>query len=131
MNQTANLQVIGRPTLTTEPRPPPNHLNGMYHQQIEEVADIEKSYQWIENAGLKESTGALIMASQSNRGQVYHIRQDPRGRLCKKASETVQHIVTGCKMQTGMEYMECHDKVAGIVYRNICVEYGSEVPKSK
>ena len=36
--------------------------NGMYHRQIEEVAEIERSYQWIEKAGLKDSTEALIMA---------------------------------------------------------------------
>ena len=40
-------------------------LHGMYHCQIEEVADIKKSYQWLENAGLTDSTEALIMAAQS------------------------------------------------------------------
>ncbi|KAF7651709.1 hypothetical protein LDENG_00106770 [Lucifuga dentata] len=29
-------------------------LHGMYHGQREEVTDIEKSYQWLEKAGLKE-----------------------------------------------------------------------------
>ena len=33
-------------------------LHGMYHRQIEEVADIKKSYQWLENAGLIDSTEA-------------------------------------------------------------------------
>ena len=44
------------------------------HRQIEEVADIEKSYQWLDNAGLRDSTEALIMAAQEqglkiNRGR--------------------------------------------------------------
>ena len=39
-------------------------LHGMYHRQIKEVADIRKSYQWLEKAGLKESTEALFMAAQ-------------------------------------------------------------------
>ena len=30
-------------------------LHGMYHRQIEEVADIKKSYQWLENAGQKRN----------------------------------------------------------------------------
>ena len=45
-------------------------------RQIEEVADIEKSYQWLEKAGLKDSIEALIMAAlnlnpeyKSNRGR--------------------------------------------------------------
>ena len=39
-------------------------LHGMYHRQIEEVADVEKCYQWLQKAGLKDSTEALIMAAQ-------------------------------------------------------------------
>ncbi|TWW76598.1 hypothetical protein D4764_13G0012600 [Takifugu flavidus] len=35
-------------------------IHGMYHRQIEEVADIEKTYQWLTNAGLKDSTEALL-----------------------------------------------------------------------
>ena len=63
--------------------------------------------------------------------EVYHTRQDPRYRLCKDAPETVQHIVAGCKMLAGSAYMERHNQVAGIVYRNICTQYGLEVPKSQ
>ncbi|KAI3356768.1 hypothetical protein L3Q82_003449 [Scortum barcoo] len=37
-------------------------LHGMYHRQIEEVADIRKSYQWLEKAGLKDSTEVLIIS---------------------------------------------------------------------
>ncbi len=113
-------------------------LHGVYHRQIEEVADIKKSYQWLEKAGLKDSTEALIMAAQeqalstrSIEAGVYHTRQDPRCRLCKDAPETVQHITAGCKMQAGSAYMERHNQVAVIVYRNICHEYGLEVPRSK
>ena len=83
-------------------------LHGMYHRQIVEVADIGKSYQWLEKAGLTDSTDALILAAHEQalgtrwiEAGVYHTRQDPRCRLCKEASETVQHIVAGCKMQAG------------------------------
>lgn len=37
-------------------------LHGMYPRQTEEVADIENTYQWLENAGFRKSTEALIMA---------------------------------------------------------------------
>ncbi|TWW73235.1 hypothetical protein D4764_15G0006290 [Takifugu flavidus] len=39
-------------------------LHGMDHRQIEEVADIKKTYQELEKAGLEESTEELIMAAQ-------------------------------------------------------------------
>uniref|UniRef100_A0A7N8XHF5 Reverse transcriptase domain-containing protein n=1 Tax=Mastacembelus armatus TaxID=205130 RepID=A0A7N8XHF5_9TELE len=78
-------------------------LHGMYHRQIQEVADIEKSYRWLEKAGLKDSTEALIVAAQeqalstrSIEAGIYHTRQDPRCRLCKDAPETIQHITAGC-----------------------------------
>ena len=38
-------------------------LRSMYHQQIEEVADIKISYSWLEKAGLTDSIEVLIMAA--------------------------------------------------------------------
>ncbi|XP_051924320.1 uncharacterized protein LOC127602290 [Hippocampus zosterae] len=110
----------------------------MYHRTITEVADLKKSHQWLERAGLKDSTEALILAAQEQalntraiEAQIYHTRQDPRCRLYKEAPETIQHITAGCKMLAGKAYMERHNQVAGIVYRNICAEYGLETPRSK
>ncbi|KAF7642179.1 hypothetical protein LDENG_00262910 [Lucifuga dentata] len=71
------------------------------------------------------------LSTRSIEAGVYHSRQDPWCRLCKDAPETVQHIVAGCKMLDGTAYTERHNQVAGIVYRNICAEYGLEVLKSK
>ncbi|KAM6449746.1 uncharacterized protein PHA67_017094 [Liasis olivaceus] len=113
-------------------------LHGMYHWQTVEVADIRKSYQWLERAGLKDSTEALIIATQKQAPStrsievgVYHSRQGPRCRLCREASETVQHIMAGCKMQARTAYTEWHNQVAGIVYRNICTVYGLDLLKSR
>ncbi|KAK7930437.1 hypothetical protein WMY93_006832 [Mugilogobius chulae] len=124
--------------LEEEPSWEDKPLHGMYHRNITEVADLKKSYQWLERAGLKDSTEALILAAQEQalstraiEAQIYHTRQDPRCRLCKEAPETVQHITAGCKMLAVKAYMERHNQVAGIVYRNICAEYGLETPRSK
>ena len=79
-------------------------LHRLYHQQIEEVDAIDKT--WLEKAGLKDSKEALTMAAQeqalttkSVESRLYHTRQDTGCRLCKDAPEKVQHITTGCKMQ--------------------------------
>ena len=73
----------------------------------------------------------MVMAAQeralntrSIEDEVYHTRQDPRCRLGKDTPETEQHITAG------KAYIECHWQVAGIVDRNICTEYGPEVPGS-
>ncbi|TWW65015.1 hypothetical protein D4764_22G0006620 [Takifugu flavidus] len=70
-------------------------LHGIYHRQIEKVADIEKTYQWLTKAGLKDSIEALLMAAQEQalstreiEARVYDTRQDPRCRLCGDAPET-------------------------------------------
>ncbi|KAK1803953.1 hypothetical protein P4O66_003890 [Electrophorus voltai] len=72
--------------------------HGIYYRQIVEVADMEKSYRWLEKAGLKDGTEALIMAAQeqalnarSVEAGIHHTRRDPRRRLCKDAPETMQH----------------------------------------
>lgn len=103
--------------------------------QIKEWTDIEKIYKWLEKAGLKEATDSVIMAAQdqalntsSKEDEVYLNRWDPRWRQRKEASEAVQNITAGCKVQV---HLEGHDQVAGIVYRNICAEYRLEVPGSK
>ncbi|XP_078791071.1 uncharacterized protein LOC111949134 [Oryzias latipes] len=110
-------------------------LHGMYHRTITEVADIKKSYQWLERASLQDRLEALILAAQEQalstraiEAQIYHTRQDPRCRLCKEVPETIQHITAGCKMLAGKAYMERHNQVAGIIYMNMCAKYGHEIP---
>ena len=66
---------------------------------------------------------------KDHRGQDLPEEIRPKVQLCKDAPETVQHIVAGCKMQAGSAYMERHNQVAGIVYRNIWTQYGLEGPK--
>ncbi|TWW53461.1 uncharacterized protein LOC130519722 [Takifugu flavidus] len=68
------------------------------------------------------------LSTRAIEARVYQTRQDPR---CGDAPETVQHITAGCKMLAGKAYMERHNQVAGIVYRNICTEYGLEVPGTR
>jgi len=69
-------------------------------------ADIKKSYKWLEKSVLTDSTEAVMMAPQEQalstraiEAEVYNIRQNTRCRPGKEASETVQHIIAGCKIQ--------------------------------
>ncbi|TWW69252.1 hypothetical protein D4764_18G0000580 [Takifugu flavidus] len=80
----------------------------MDHRQTEEVADIEKTYQWLEKAGLKDSTEALLMAAQeqalntrSIEARVDHTRQDPRNICTKYGLE-----VPGSKWETPPKVLE-------------------------
>lgn len=46
------------------------------------------------------------------------------------APEAIQHVTAGCKMLAVRAYMERHNKVAGIVHRNIFVLHSSMAWKS-
>ena len=43
-------------------------------------------------------------------------------------AQTVQHMTKGFKMLAHKAYLERHNQVAGIGYRNRCTETGLEVP---
>ena len=97
-----------KPSMEEEPEGSPwtkKPLHGMYHQQTEEVADIVKTYQWLEKAGLKDTTEPLIMTAQekalnTRSIEVYHTRQDPR-------------------FSTKTPLKQCSTSQPGIIWRNI------------
>ena len=106
-------------------------LHGEYHRQIEKVADIGMTYRWLTTSSLNTNTEALIMAAQeqalntrSIQAGIDHTIQDGRCRLCKQATESVQHIVSGCSQLASKAYTERHNQVANIVHRAICNRYG-------
>ena len=92
----------------------------------------------MKKADLKDNTETQEQAlnTRSIEFAVYHIRWDPRCRLCKEAPETAQHIAAGCKRQAAMAYLVSHNQVACIVYiycdtiYYIYREYMLEVPES-
>lgn len=78
-------------------------LNGMFHWQREEVADIKKSYQWPEMGGLKKRIEVFYHGStrtgtkhQINRGRT--LLQLTGSRL-QRCHGTDQHRAAGCKVQ--------------------------------
>ena len=74
-------------------------MRRIYHRQIEEVTDIEKTYQWLENAAQMHLSWQHKI--ERGRGRVYHIRQYLICRLCKDVPETLQDITGGarCKQE--------------------------------
>ena len=52
--------------------------------------------------------------------------ETPLCRLCGDATETVRHIVSGCKKLAQREYSKRHDKVALRVHWEMCRKYGIE-----
>ena len=112
-------------------------LHGAYHRAIAEVADLERSYQWLVKVNLKDSTEALITAAQEQalstravEARIYHTRQDPRCRMCKGPDETITHLISGCAKLAGTSYTERHNQVALIVYRAMCRRFELPIPSN-
>ena len=81
--------------------------------QTEDVADIEKMYQWPEKAGLRGRRETLIMAAQeqtldtrSIEAEVYLTRKSRRCRLSYDAPETMLHLIAGCTMKAALAFLE-------------------------
>lgn len=54
-------------------------LQCVYHQETEDVADVMKTYQWLEKSGLKDNTEALTMEAQEQALTRRSIHADPYG----------------------------------------------------
>lgn len=66
-------------------------LHGMCPLQIAVVADMTKSYQWLERAGLKNRTEILVtvvqqlvLSTRAIEAQIYHSRKYPRCSYAKR-----------------------------------------------
>ena len=107
-------------------------LHGEFVRQTADVAG-EDSWTWLRNGFLKKETEGLILAAQEQalrKNSIKHsidkTSETPLCRLCGNSTETVRHIISGCKRLAQREYKKSHDKVALRVHREMCRKYGIE-----
>ena len=74
-------------------------LHGAWHKGVSEVADMARTYQWLNKSNIRANNEFLIMAAHKQAlntravaHELYHTGQDPRCRLCKQYAETIAHI---------------------------------------
>ena len=86
---------------------------------------------------MRFETESLIFADQEEAHATNHIRSKIWGngtegkcRLCKEKDETVHHIVSGCKMLCGTQYLNQHNQICKYIHWNILRDLVIEVPKS-
>ena len=107
-------------------------LNGAFVQQISTEAG-EESWRSLRNGFLKKEMENLILAAQEQALRTNSIKHSidktsdtPLCRLCGDATETVRHIVSGCKKLAQREYRKPHDKVAPWIHWEMYRKYGIE-----
>eukprot|EP00112_Aurelia_sp_Birch-Aquarium-sp1_P017310 Seg3997.2 transcript_id=Seg3997.2/GoldUCD/mRNA.D3Y31 product="hypothetical protein" protein_id=Seg3997.2/GoldUCD/D3Y31 len=105
-------------------------LHGEFVRQTADAAG-DDSCRWLRNGFLKKETEGLILAAQEQALRTSSIKHSidktsgtPLCRLCGDSTETVRHIVSGCKKLAQREYRKRHDNVALRVHWEICRKYG-------
>ena len=80
---------------------------------------------------LKKETESLILAAQEQALRTNSFKQSidktsetPISRLCGESTETVWHIVSGCRKLAQKEYRKRHAKVALQAHWEQCRKYG-------
>ena len=103
-------------------------LHGKFFKGIEGFADDE-SWRWLRNGYLKRETEGMICAAQEQALRTNSIKHaidktvdSPLCRKCKRAPESVQHIVSGCTLLAQKEYKYRHDRVASRLHWELCKE---------
>ena len=103
-------------------------LHGNYFQEQAEntVVNLSLSRRWLDVPYFRFETESLICAAQEQalatnyvRSKIWKTNCDTKCRLCKKHNETIAHIVSGCTMLAGTQYMYRHNQVAKYVHWNI------------
>ena len=107
-------------------------MHGEFIQLTTDVAG-EESWRWLRNGYLKKEAEGLILAAQEQALRTNSIKHSidktsgtPLCRLCGESTETVRHIVSGCKKLAQNEYRKRHDKVALRAHWEVCRKYGIE-----
>ena len=91
-------------------------------RQTKEVRS-DQCWAWFQNEDLKRETESLIVAAQNQsvrtnlvKAKFYKSQGDSLCRVCRKADESIDHIVSGCSKLAPNEYKRRHDNLGKIVH---------------
>ena len=96
-------------------------MHGQYIRDMDENIDKDKTWGWLKNGDLKAGTEALICAAQDQALRTNYVKhhidktlESPLCRLCGEKGETINHIVSECKMLAQREYKRRIPRYCGI-----------------
>lgn len=99
-------------------------------QEMPETDDKDKSWAWIGKSDLKVETEAPIFSAQEQALRTNYVKYNinksvdsPLCRLCNQKRETINHILSECKMLAQKEYKRRHDNIARLVHWKLCCKY--------
>ena len=97
-------------------------LYGQYLRQTKKVRSRE-CWAWLQNGDLKRETESLTVAAQNQsirtnlvKARIGKSQGDSLCRMCRKADESIDHIVSGCSKLAQKECKRRHDNLGKIVH---------------
>ena len=105
-------------------------LHGQFLRQTDDEAGKER-WMWLKGTGTKRETESLIIAAQEQairtnviKAKIDNTQEESKCRMCGKADETVNHILSECNMLAQREYKRRHDCVGRKIHWELRRKYG-------
>ena len=105
-------------------------MHGQYVRNLQGVADIGETWNWLHQQDIKKETEGLILAAQDQALRLNYVKwkidktaASPICRLCHLKNETADHILSCCSKLSQSEYKSRHDNVAAAVHWCMCRKY--------
>ena len=114
-------------------------MHGQWFRQQQElpIYDTVRSNEWLKNSNLRFETESLICAAQEQalatrniQAKIWKNGACSKCRLCKEQDETINHIISGCKMLAATKYLHRHNQIATYLHWCIAKDMGVEVAPS-
>jgi hypothetical protein len=107
-------------------------MHGQYIRSIDkQLISEDDTFLWLSKGNLKAETESEGVAAQDQALQTkYHAakllqtEKDSECRLCHQFEETVDHIISACRILAKEQYIKRHDRVCAQLHFNICKELG-------
>ena len=105
-------------------------MHGHFLRQTEDVTDKDQRL-WLQEGSLKRETETLIMAAQGQavrtnlvKAKIDKTQEDSTCRMCGKADESINHLLSECSKMAQKEYKRRHDWIGRKIHWEVCRKYG-------
>jgi len=108
-------------------------MHGQYIRNIDrQIISEEDTFLWLLKGDLKAETESEIVAAQGRALQtkyyatkILNTEADGKCRLCQQFDETIDRIISACKILAKEQYIKRHDEVCAQLHFNICRSRGT------
>ena len=113
-------------------------MYGQYIRNIDrQLIGKEDMFLWLPKGDLKAETESETVATQDQALQtkyyatkILNIETDSKCRLCQQFNETIDHIISACRILAKEQYIKRHERVCAQLHFNICKETGVQLDKN-